>query len=314
MKKIAVIVPAYNEELLIEKTINSVPQIVEKIIVINDCSKDNTKKIVDSLMIKNKKIELINFGKNSGVGAALIAGYEYCHKHKYDIAVVMPGDAQALPIDFDKLVEPILNGRADYAKGNRLKHKNVKEIMPRHRFIGNTFLTILTKFASGYFHIMDPQMGYTALNVETLDKINIKSLIKRYGYPGQLLFLLNMVDAKVVDVQVTPHYDIEKSGIRLFTFVPKLMFLLTKLFVQRVIKKLIKEKMSPAGISYFFCFGMFFAFIALLIRTLNYYFSSGYIPELTFMAFLTSIILFFIFFFFGVMFDYQENQKLHSDL
>ena len=314
MKKIAVIVPAYNEELLIEKTINSVPQIVEKIIVINDCSKDNTKKIVDSLMIKNKKIELINFGKNSGVGAALIAGYEYCHEHKYDIAVVMPGDAQALPIDFDKLVEPILNGRADYAKGNRLKHKNVKEIMPRHRFIGNTFLTILTKFASGYFHIMDPQMGYTALNVETLDKINIKSLIKRYGYPGQLLFLLNMVDAKVVDVQVTPHYDIEKSGIKLFTFVPKLMFLLTKLFVQRVIKKLLKEKMSPAGISYFFCFGMFFGFIALLIRTLNYYFSSGYIPELTFMAFLTSIILFFIFFFFGVMFDYQENQKLHSDL
>ena len=314
MKKIAVIVPAYNEELLIEKTINSVPQIVEKIIVINDCSKDNTKKIVDSLMIVNKKIELINFEKNSGVGAALIAGYEYCHKNEYDIAVVMPGDAQALPIDFDKLVEPILNGRADYAKGNRLKHKNVKEIMPRHRFIGNTFLTILTKFASGYFHIMDPQMGYTALNVETLDTINIKSLIKRYGYPGQLLFLLNMVDAKVVDVQVTPHYDIEKSGIRLFTFVPKLMFLLTKLFVQRVIKKLLKEKMSPAGISYFFCFGMFFAFIALLIRTLNYYFSSGYIPELTFMAFLTSIILFFIFFFFGVMFDYQENQKLHSDL
>ena len=314
MKKIAVIVPAYNEELLIEKTINSVPQIVEKIIVINDCSKDNTKKIVDSLMIKNKKIELINFEKNSGVGATLIAGYEYCHKHKYDIAVVMPGDAQALPIDFDKLVEPVLNGRADYSKGNRLKHKNVKEIMPRHRFIGNTFLTILTKFASGYFHIMDPQMGYTALNVETLDKINIKSLIKRYGYPGQLLFLLNMVDAKVVDVQVTPHYDIEKSGIRLFTFVPKLMFLLTKLFVQRVIKKLIKEKMSPAGISYFFCFGMFFAFIGLLIRTLNYYFSSGYIPELTFMAFLTSIILLFIFFFFGVMFDNQENQKLHSDL
>ena len=142
MKKIAVIVPGYNDELLIVKTINSVPQIVEIIIVINDCSKDNTKKIVDSLMIKNKKIELINFGKNSGVGAALIAGYEYCHEHKYDIAVVMPGDAQALPIDFDKLVEPILNGRADYAKGNRLKHKNVKEIMPRHRFIGNTFLTL----------------------------------------------------------------------------------------------------------------------------------------------------------------------------
>ena len=314
MKNLAVIVPAYNEEVLIEKTINSIPEKVNKIVIINDCSKDDTEKIVRSLMKKNEKIELINFDKNSGVGAALIAGYNYCYEKKYDIAVVMPGDAQALPVDFDKLIEPVVSGKADYAKGNRLKNKNVKEIMPRHRFIGNTFLTILTKFATGYFHIMDPQMGYTALNVKMLEKINIQNLIKRYGYPGQLLFLLNMADAKVVDVEVTPHYDIEKSGINLLTFVPKLMFLLIKLFIQRVYRKLLKEKMSPAGISYFFCFGMFLAFIGLLIRSLNYYISSGYIPGLTFMAFLTSIILFFIFFFFGVMFDYQDNQTLHSDI
>lgn len=314
MKKIAVIVPAYNEEVLIEKTINSIPKKVNKIVIINDCSKDNTKMIVESLAKENNKIELINFEKNSGVGATLIAGYEYCYENKFDIAVVMPGDAQALPVDFDNLIEPVLNGTADYSKGNRLKHHNVKEIMPKHRFIGNTFLTILTKFASGYFHIMDPQMGYTALNVSILEKVNIRNLIKRYGYPGQLLFLLNMADAKVVDVEVTPHYDIEKSGIRLITFVPKLMFLLVKLFVQRVMKKLLKEKMSPAGISYFFCFGMFIAFVALSSRSLYYYFSFGYIPGLTFMAFLTSIMLFFIFFFFGVMFDYQENQKIHSDI
>ena len=314
MKKIAVIVPAYNEELLIEKTINSMPKAVEKIVVINDCSKDSTKSIVESLMNQNKKVELINFEKNSGVGATLIAGYEYCYENKYDIAVVMPGDAQALPQDFDNLIAPVLSGDADYSKGNRLNHDNVKEIMPRYRFIGNTFLTILTKFASGYFHIMDPQMGYTALNVNILKKINIKNLIKRYGYPGQLLFLLNMVDAKVIDVDVTPHYDIEKSGIKLVTFVPKLMFLLIKLFVQRVTKKLLKEKMSPAGMSYFFCFLMFFVFIIFLVRVLTYFFGFGYIPDLTFMAFLTSIILFFIFFFFGVMFDYQENQHLHSDL
>ena len=314
MKKIAVIVPAYNEEVLIKKTLNSIPGKVSKIIVVNDSSKDNTKKIVESLMIENKKIELINFKKNSGVGAALIAGYEYCYENKFDIAVVMAGDAQALPADFDNLIEPVLNGKADYSKGNRLNHNNVKEIMPRHRFIGNTFLTILTKFASGYFHIMDPQMGYTALKVEILEKIDISNLIKRYGYPGHLLFLLNMADAVVVDVEVTPHYDIEKSGIKLTTFVPKLLFLLTKLFIQRVLKKLLKEKMSPAGISYFFCFTIFFAVIFLLTRTLNYFFSSGSIPELTFMALSTSLILFFIFFFFGVMFDYQENQKLHSDI
>ena len=123
MKNLAVIVPAYNEEVLIEKTINSIPEKVNKIVIINDCSKDDTEKIVRSLMKKNEKIELINFDKNSGVGAALIAGYNYCYEKKYDIAVVMPGDAQALPVDFDKLIEPVINGKADYAKGNRLKHK-----------------------------------------------------------------------------------------------------------------------------------------------------------------------------------------------
>ena len=117
-------------------------------------TKSDTEKIVNSLMKKNEKIELINFDKNSGVGAALIAGYNYCYEKKYDIAVVMPGDAQALPVDFDKLIEPVVSGKADYAKGNRLKHKNVKEIMPRHRFIGNTFLTILTKFATGYLSLI----------------------------------------------------------------------------------------------------------------------------------------------------------------
>ena len=133
MKNLAVIVPAYNEEVLIEKTINSIPEKVNKIVIINDCSKDDTEKIVKSLMKKNEKIELINFDKNSGVGAALIAGYNYCYEKKYDIAVVMPGDAQALPVDFDKLIEPVVSGKADYAKGNRLKHKNVKEIktLPR---------------------------------------------------------------------------------------------------------------------------------------------------------------------------------------
>ena len=108
MKKIAVIVPAYNEELLIEKTINSIPQIVEKIVVINDFSKDRTKNIVESMMDENKKVELINFEKNSGVGAALIAGYEYCYQNRYDIAVV-PGDAQALP-KTRRLIAPVLNG------------------------------------------------------------------------------------------------------------------------------------------------------------------------------------------------------------
>jgi len=312
-KKIAVIVPAYNEELLIEKTINSIPNRVDKILVINDASKDNTKQVVENLMPNNNKVVLINLEKNSGVGAAIVTGYKKAYDLNYDIGVVMPGDAQALPKDFDNLVAPIINNSADYTKGNRLKFKGVSKIMPKHRFFGNTILTLLTKFASGYYHIMDPQMGYTALNLKLIPSIDIDSLIKRYGYPGHLLYLLNLADAVVNDVDVEPYYGEEKSGINLITFVPKLCFLLIRLFFSRVFKKLIFQNLTPAGISYFFSFIMLFIGIPFLgYRALNYLFTKNYIPELTFIALSTFVILFFLFFLFGVMFDVQENKELHK--
>ena len=310
-KKIIVIVPAYNEELLIEKTLDSIPSRADSIVVINDNSKDKTKSIVKKYKEKNKRVSLINHQKNLGVGQALISGYLYSYENNYDIAVVMPGDAQALPEDFDNLISPVISDKADYSKGNRLNYFDVQNIMPKHRFFGNTLLTLLTKFASGYYHIMDPQMGYTALNLKILPKLNISTLIKRYGYPGHLLYLLNLADAKVVDVDVKPHYGEEKSGIKLITFVPKLIYLLVKLFFSRVFKKLIKKNLSPAGLSYFLSFIFLFIPIPITIsKALTTYITSGYLSELNFMSLIFSVILFFILFFFGVLFDVQENKNL----
>ena len=87
-----------------------------------------------------------------------------------DIGVVMPGDAQALPQDFERLIMPVVNENADYAKGNRLNYYDVQNIMPKHRFFGNTLLTLLTKFASGYYHIMDPQMGLHSTKLKYFTK------------------------------------------------------------------------------------------------------------------------------------------------
>ena len=312
-KKIAVIMPAYNEELLIEKSIDSVPNEVSKIIVINDKSKDQTKEIVENKIRSNQKIVLINNKKNYGVGYSIVEGYKKAYDLDCDIAVVMPGDAQALPEDFYNLIDPVVKGSVDYTKGNRLKFKGVSNIMPKHRFFGNTLLTLLTKFASGYYHIMDPQMGYTALNLKIFPYLELTKLIKRYGYPGHLLYILNLSDAKVADVEVKPHYGEEKSGIKLLTFIPKLVYLLIKLFFSRVFKKLIFENLSPAGISYLFSFLILFVGIPLLSqRAISRYLNSGYIPELTFMALTSVVILFFIFFLFGVLFDVQENKELHS--
>ena len=235
-KKIAVVMPAYNEELLIEKSIDSVPSEVSKIIVINDLSKDHTKEIVENKIKSNQKIVLINNKKNYGVGYSIVEGYKKAYDLDCDIAVVMPGDAQALPEDFYNLIDPVVKGSVDYTKGNRLKYKGVSNIMPKHRFFGNTLLTLLTKFASGYYHIMDPQMGYTALNLKIFPYLELSKLIKRYGYPGHLLYILNLSDAKVADVEVKPHYGEERSGIKLLTFIPKLIYLLIKLFFSRYLK------------------------------------------------------------------------------
>ncbi len=310
--KIAVIVPAFNEELLIKKTIDSVPDFVEKIIVINDKSTDKTEEVVNNEKKLNSKIVLINHSKNKGVGASLISGYQKSLELEMDITVVMPGDAQALPDDFTNLVNPVLEGKADYSKGNRLNHKDVKSIMPRYRFVGNTFLSLFTKFASGYYTIMDPQMGYTAINNSTLKKIDLSKMIKRYGYPGQLLHFLNLVDAVVCDVDIIPHYGEEKSGLRVWNILPKLTFLLIGLFFKRVFKKLIFRDLSPAGISYLLSFiTLFVAEPILLSRVLRVYEQDGFVPELTFIMLLVFFILFILFFFFGLLFDIQENKDLN---
>jgi glycosyltransferase involved in cell wall biosynthesis len=309
-KSVAVIVPAYNEEVLIEKTINSVPDIVEKIIVINDCSTDKTREILENLIKVNAKIELINLEKNSGVGRAIAIGYQIAFDQGFDVGVVMPGDAQALSEDFNNLISPVLNDDIDYTKGNRLNYFGVSKIMPKHRFFGNSLLTILTKFATGYYHIMDPQMGYTALNLKLVPKMNLEKLIKRYGYPGHLLYMLNLIDAKVKDVDVIPHYGEEKSGINLFSFIPKLIYILIKLFLSRIFVKLLYKNTSPAGITYFFAILNLFAIIPYLIfRSYTNYIIKGYIPELTFISLSTSIILFFLFFLIGIVLDIQENNR-----
>lgn len=310
IKKIAVIVPAYNEELLIEKTVLSIPDIADKIIVINDCSTDKTKNILEKLKKNIKKLSVINLDVNTGVGNAIVKGYELAYREGYDIGVVMPGDAQALPEDFYNIIQPLIDSNYDYSKGNRLNYKGVSKIMPKHRFFGNNLLTLLTKFATGYYHIMDPQMGYTALNLKLVPELNLDKLIKRYGYPGHLLYLLNLIDARVIDVNVIPHYGEERSGIKLITFIPKLIYLLIKLFISRVFKKLIKKDFSPAGLSFLVSlFLLFFALPLLIYRAITQFILKNYIPELTFISLSTGLILFCIFFLFGVLFDIQENNS-----
>ncbi|MFH1445133.1 MAG: glycosyltransferase family 2 protein, partial [Nanoarchaeota archaeon] len=155
-KSVAAVVPAYNEEKFIGKVITTMPDFVDKIIVIDDVSKDKTKEIVKEYMKTNKKVILIEHEKNQGVGGSIISGYKKALELNIDVAAVMAGDAQMHPEDLKTVIAPVLNGEADYVKGNRLFHKDVQKTMPQLRYFGNSVLTLLTKIASGYWYIMDP--------------------------------------------------------------------------------------------------------------------------------------------------------------
>ena len=205
-KTIAVVVPAYNEEKLIGRVIETMPALVDRIIVVDDCSRDSTAAIVEQYREHDpERIVLVRHALNEGVGGAIASGYMWARDHDVDIAVVMAGDAQMDPADLPALLEPVASGAVDYAKGNRLFTGEAWQLMPRTRYLGNSALSLMTKIASGYWHVADSQTGYTAINRRALATIDWTRTWKRYGQPNDLLVRLNIYSFKVRDVPVKPH-------------------------------------------------------------------------------------------------------------
>lgn len=213
---IAVVVPAYNEELLIGRVIETVPDYVDFVIVVDDLSPDRTVDRVSEFVTQQPhRIILLRHEVNQGVGGAIVTGYKWCRDHDIDVAVVMAGDAQMDPIDMPVLIEPILKGDADYSKGNRLFSGDAWNKIPHVRYPGNSALSLLTKIASGYWGVADSQCGYTAINKHALKTINRDEMYKRYGQPNDLLVRLNIYNFRVRDVIIKLVYGIwEKSGIK----------------------------------------------------------------------------------------------------
>jgi glycosyltransferase involved in cell wall biosynthesis len=252
-KKIAVVVPAYNEERLIGKTLSTMPSFVDTIVVINDGSSDSTGSLVEQAIQKDSRIVHIENQQNLGLGKSIIEGYKKAHELMADIIAVMAGDAQMDPDDLENIIQPIIEEKALYVKGNRLLSPGAFQIMPKYRFFGNAILTMLTKFATGYFHLMDPQCGYTAINSSALKYLDSEKPHEGYGYNAHLLYQLNLRNAKVVDVYVKPVYGEAVSGIKLSRYIPSVSYLLIKIFFKRVILKYFLFDFHPVGLCYFFC-------------------------------------------------------------
>jgi len=253
---IGVVVPAYNEEVLIRRVIETMPDFVDKIIVVDDCSNDATPERVQEYVSRNpERVLLIRHQKNQGVGGAIATGYKWCRDNGIDIAVVMAGDAQMDPADLPALLDPVVADEVDYAKGNRLFTGDAWKIIPKVRYLGNSMLSLLTKIASGYWHVADSQCGYTAINRRALQTIDWDKMYKRYGQPNDLLVRLNVYNFRVRDVPVRPVYGIgEKSGVKPLRMIPKLTWLLFKLFLWRMVQKYVIRDFHP--LLFFYTMGM----------------------------------------------------------
>lgn len=254
-KHIAVVVPAYNEEAFVGEVIETVPDFVDRIYPVDDCSTDRTwpeiRAAADRVNSATEEVEIetltgvpdggqarrvvpIKLDQNRGVGGAIKKGYRRAMADGADIIAVMNGDGQMDPDELDRLLDPVVEGRAAYAKGNRLKSSDHWSGMTRWRLFGNFLLTQLTRVASGYWHMTDPQNGYTAIATDALEAIDLDAVYERYGFLNDMLIRLNANDVRIADVEMAAIYGDEDSSIQYSQFVPGLSWLLLKRFLWRL--------------------------------------------------------------------------------
>ena len=191
-------------------------------------------------------MKLIEHERNLGVGGAIVTGYKRARDDGIDVTAVMAADAQMDPGDLEKLAGPVARGEVDYAKANRLFTGQAWDVIPRYRYLGNAVLSLLTKIASGYWHVADSQSGYTAVSLEYLELLDLDRIYQRYGFPNDMLVHLNVWNARVRDYPSRPIYGVgERSGIRLRKVVPTISWLLFKGFWWRMREKYVIRDFHP---------------------------------------------------------------------
>jgi glycosyltransferase involved in cell wall biosynthesis len=362
-KTIAVVVPCYNEETQILTVLKSMPSFVDRIVVINDCSKDNTEqkvleyidsdKSVSTILNKNTldnfvktiyneaeyiaimkdeeniknyveskifnedgtkgRVVLISLLKNKGVGSAIKRGYKWCSDYNVDCTAVMAGDGQMDPDELISICEPIINEDVDYVKGNRLSHRVAKYVIPRHRFLGNSLLSILTKIATGYWRVSDTQTGYTAISLKSLKSIHIHKIFDSYGMPNDMLVKLNIINATIKEVPIKPIYRVgEQSKMKIYKVIFTISLLLFKSFFIRIFQKYTLKNFHPLSLLYYFSIIMLIPVIYYFNKISSTAFTFGGVPE-------NYLIKFFIFTFFmslSILFamwmDMQDNERLNK--
>jgi glycosyltransferase involved in cell wall biosynthesis len=308
---VCVVVPAHNEAGQIRKVIENMPDYVDAILVVNDVSTDNTSTEVKNCQKKFDHLFLIEHDINQGCGGALATGYKWARDNDFDLVVRMDGDGQMNPDDLPALLDPVADGVADYSKGNRLFTGEAFQKIPTIRYLGNGFLSLFTKIASGYWNVADSQSGYTVINKKALAAIDWDRMYKRYGQPNDILVRLNVENFKVTDVPVEPVYNIgEKSGIRIHKVIFTIGWLLIKLFFWRMKEKYIIRDFHPLVFFYFLGFIFGIATLVLFLRVFMVWYFTGHIPAVNALAAMFSFMSSSQFSLFAMWFDMEANKHL----
>jgi glycosyltransferase involved in cell wall biosynthesis len=261
-KSVAVVVPAHDEENLIASTLQGIPPFVDRIFVVDDASTDGTAE--RALAVGDPRVEVVPHERNRGVGAAIVTGYRRALAEGVDATAVMAGDNQMDPAELERLALPVVRGQLDYAKANRLFTGSAWRAIPRSRYLGNAILSMLTKIASGYWHVADSQAGYTVIGLDMLQLLDLDRVYTRYGFPNDMLVHLNVWNARVRDFPSRPIYGVgERSGIRVRSVAPRIAWLLVKGFWWRMKEKYVIRDFHP--LVFFYVLGILMTVVGFLL-------------------------------------------------
>jgi len=249
---------------MITQTIKKIPEYIDHIIAVNDASTDNTIGVLKKLKKQYSKLIIVDNKVNQGVGGALIAGYDYAIKNTKATAIgIVAGDDQFDSSYLKAMLDDFIDQSADYVKASRFFHREAFKTMPKYRQFGNIFISLLTKFSTGYYSITDITNGCGWLRREIIEKVDFSIVEKRYDYETSMLTALSIVNAKVIDHAVPAHYGDEKSTIKLIPTAWRNLKAVWKGFWRRIYYKYVLYGFHPVAL--FLFTGMFFLIISLLL-------------------------------------------------
>jgi glycosyltransferase involved in cell wall biosynthesis len=244
---IAVVVPCYRVGALVLDVIARIGPEVGWIFVVDDACPQHTGDIVER-ECRDPRVRVVRLPENLGVGGAVAAGYRAALDTPARVVVKLDGDGQMDPHLVPRLAKPILQGRADYSKGNRFHNVRSVAAMPTTRLIGNAFLSFLTKLSSGYWQLFDPTNGFTAIHATVLREIDFDRVAKRYFFESDLLYVLNQLRAVVSEMPMEARYTDEPSSLRPFKVVLPFFFGHMRNFARRLLYTYVLRRFSLASV------------------------------------------------------------------